>query len=352
MEFIIHKNKNLLLKTAVVILNFNGEKFLKQFLPSVVSSVAHREDVRVFVVDNASTDQSKTILLEEFPNVETIFFDKNYGFAEGYNKAIKQIEAKYVVLLNSDVQVDSDWLLPLEKCLDKQLDIVACQPKILAFHDVKSFEYAGAAGGFIDKYGYPFCRGRLFSKTEIDEGQYDDEIDCFWATGACLFIRREDYLLAGGLDAEFFAHMEEIDLCWRLRSRGKRIVCVPNSKVYHVGGGTLAVSNPRKTYLNFRNNLFLLYKNLPEKDLKKKIFLRKVLDGIAAVQFLLKGEWGNVKAVFRAHQDFDKNYLSFKEKRLENMSKLTQSNIAEIYQRSIVFDFFLKGKRVFSQLNF
>ena len=254
-------------KISIVILNWNGEEMLRAFLPSVLVCSSGR-DVEVCVADNGSTDASCAMLEEEFPIVRLIRLDENYGFAEGYNRALSQIDAEYVILLNSDVEVTPDWLQPLTEFMDNHPEVAACQPKIMSYKKRDTFEYAGAAGGFIDKLGYPFCRGRIFDVVEKDEGQYDTPLPVFWATGAALMIRLDVYKQVGGLDGRFFAHMEEIDLCWRLRSRGYGIYCIPQSEVYHVGGATLKKENPRKTFLNFRNNLLMLYKNLPEKELK------------------------------------------------------------------------------------
>ena len=256
-----------MIKTAVVILNWNGEAMLRQFLPSVIACSC-LEGTEIYVADNASTDASCEVVEKEFPSVRLIRLDKNYGFADGYNYALQKIDAEYAVLLNSDVEVTEGWLQPMVDYLDTHPETVACQPKIRAYRHRNLFEYAGASGGFIDRYGYPFCRGRVFESVEEDKGQYDEVIPVFWATGAALMIRLDVYRNVGGLDGRFFAHMEEIDLCWRLRSRGYQLVCIPSSTVYHVGGATLKKENPRKTFLNFRNNLLMLYKNLPEEELK------------------------------------------------------------------------------------
>ena len=279
-----------MMKVSVVILNWNGCDMLRTFLPSVVRC-SKSGQVEVCVADNGSTDASVEMLREEFPCVRIIVLDQNHGFADGYNLALQQVEAEYVVLLNSDVEVTEHWLEPMISYLDAHPEVAACQPKIRSQRQKEYFEYAGAAGGFIDKYGYPFCRGRVMEVVEKDEGQYDTILPVFWATGAALFIRLADYREAGGLDGRFFAHMEEIDLCWRLRSRGRKIVCIPQSTVYHVGGATLKKENPRKTFLNFRNNLVMLYKNLPDEELNKVMRIRACLDYVAAFTFLLKGDW-------------------------------------------------------------
>ena len=264
-------------RVSVVILNWNGSALMERYLPSVVR-YSPAEWADVIVADNGSTDDSLQMLADKFPSVQIIRMDKNYGFAEGYNLALKQISHPYCVLLNSDVEVTPNWLDAPCRLLDTHPDVVAVQPKIKADDQRAFFEYAGASGGFMDKYGYPFCRGRLLHIVEEDSGQYDTLIDVLWATGACLFIRTDVYKAVGGLDGDFFAHQEEIDMCWRLRARGYRLVCTPQSVIYHKGGGTLNVESPRKTFLNFRNNLLMLYKNLPDKDLKPVMRLRFWLD--------------------------------------------------------------------------
>ena len=334
-------------KTSIVILNWNGSNMLKKFLPSVLACSANAE---VVVADNASTDGSLDLLRSSFPEVRLIVLDRNYGFAEGYNKALEQVKAQYYVLLNSDVEAGEGWLQPLVAFLDKHADYCACQPKLRAYHAPDSFEYAGASGGFLDRYGYPFCRGRLFSTVEKDEGQYDTITDVLWATGACLVIRSDDYWRAGGLDARFFAHNEEIDLCWRLRLAGRRIACVPESTVWHVGGGTLPKSNPMKTYLNFRNNLTMLYKNLSEQELKKVMRVRRVLDYVAALQMLLTGKPGEMKAVIKARRDFAKWKPLFRQDRLLIQNSRKVDRIAEIYPGSLLACYYLRGKKLFSQL--
>lgn len=338
------------MSVAVVILNWNGEKFLKKFLPALKEYSKNVRNTEIIVADNGSNDGSVKLMQEEFPEIRTILFEKNYGFAEGYNKALKEVESKYYVLLNSDVEVTPNWLSMLYDYMENNPDVSACQPKILSYHRRDYFEYAGAAGGFIDKYGYPFCRGRIFGEVEKDEGQYDDIIDIFWATGACLLIRSADYWEVGGLDDEFFAHQEEIDLCWRLKSRGKRIVCIPQSVVYHIGGGTLKVENPYKTYLNFRNNLLLLYKNLPHKSLKRVFDIRFYLDNLAALHLLLQGRMQNAKAILDARTDFRKIVNKFAEKRNENILKSVTSIDKELVQTSIILEYHLKGHKKFSQI--
>ena len=290
------------MKVAVVILNWNGRNYLRQFLPSVISNSG---DAEIIVADNASTDDSCEVLRKEFPAVKQILNKENFGFAGGYNEALRHVQADYFVLLNSDVEVTPQWISPVIEMMEKDPSIAACQPKILSHADHASFEYAGAAGGFIDKYGYPFCRGRIFDSLERDNGQYDDARQIFWATGACMFVRASAFRNVQGFDASFFAHMEEIDLCWRMQNAGGKIWYCPASKVYHVGGGTLHKSNPHKTYLNFRNNLLMLYKNLPESEFKKVFFFRRVFDFLAAIKFLFSsGGLKEMKSVLRAHKDF------------------------------------------------
>lgn len=304
---------------GVIILNWNGEKLLREFLPKVVANTS-KDVARVIVADNGSTDGSLEVLKKEFPEVEVWSFDENYGFAGGYNRAIKMAEGyEYVVLLNSDVAPSAGWIEPLADYMESHKEVGACQPKILSYREPEKFEYAGAAGGYLDKNGYPFCRGRIFDQCEEDKGQYDTIEKCAWATGACLFVRREIYLEVGGLDEAFFAHMEEIDLCWRIRLAGYEIAAVPQSVVYHLGGGSLPASNPRKTYLNFRNNLLMLHKNLPDGVREKVLFRRRVLDGVAWLKFVGTFDFGNANAVLKAHKDFRKmrrNYTNFPSKDL------------------------------------
>lgn len=337
------------MRTAVVILNWNGEKFLNQFLPVLLQNT-QLPDVDIYVADNASTDNSLSLLKEKFPTVKTVLLDKNYGFAGGYNKALAQIKADYFVLLNSDVEVTENWLQPLLNYLNENKDVAACQPKIKSFYNRDYFEHAGASGGFIDSLGFPFCRGRVVGTAEEDRGQYDTVIDVFWATGACLLIRSELYNQVGGLDDEFFAHMEEIDLCWRLRSRGFRIVCIPQSVVYHVGGGTLHVEHPHKTYLNFRNNLLMLYKNLPQKSLSNIMRWRKLFDYAAAFQLFVTGKPQNAKSVLKARKDFKKMLPGFVDKRIENLSLTTRTDFPEMLRKSIVIEYYLKGNKTYSKL--
>ena len=337
------------MRTAVVILNWNGEKFLNQFLPVLLRNT-QLPGVDIYVADNASTDNSLSLIEEQFPTVKTLLLDKNYGFAGGYNKALAQINADYFVLLNSDVEVTENWLQPLLNYMNENADVAACQPKIKSFYNRDYFEHAGASGGFIDYLGFPFCRGRVVGTAEMDRGQYDTVIDVFWATGACLLIRSELYNQVGGLDDEFFAHMEEIDLCWRLKGQGFRIVCIPQSEVYHVGGGTLQVEHPHKTYLNFRNNLLMLYKNLPQKSLSNIMRWRKLFDYAAAFQLFVTGKPQNAKSVFKARKDFKKMLPGFVDKRIENLSLATRTDFPEMLRKSIVIEYYLKGNKTYSKL--
>ncbi len=334
---------------AVVILNWNGAEMLRRFLPSVIR-YSTGDDVQIYVADNASTDNSLQVLAEEFPTVRTILLKKNYGFADGYNNALKEIWTKYYVLLNSDVEVTEHWLEPLRSYMEEHPETAACQPKIRSWHHKSSFEYAGACGGFIDKYGYPFCRGRIMNTVEEDRGQYEDIIPVFWATGAALFIRAEDYWEVSGLDGRFFAHMEEIDLCWRLRNRGRSLVCIPQSVVYHVGGATLKKESPRKTFLNFRNNLIMLYKNLPSKELPRVMAVRAVLDVIATLAFMGRGQFSNAFAVFKAMYAYRRLRDEFIIDREENVQKTSLRFIPERLESSILVQYYLKGKKYFSQL--
>ena len=336
-------------KVSVVILNWNGVGMLQKFLPGVIK-YSQGEGVEVCVADNGSTDESVVWLQTYCPDVRLIVLDKNYGFADGYNMALQQVEAEYVVLLNSDVEVTPHWLDPLMEYMDAHPEVAACQPKIRSERNKALFEYAGASGGYLDKYGYPFCRGRIFDVVEEDKGQYDTIQSIFWATGAALFIRLKDYQKAGGLDGRFFAHMEEIDLCWRLRSRGRGIVCIPQSTVYHVGAATLKKENPRKTFLNFRNNLLMLYKNLPKKELKRVMFVRQVLDGVAALVFLLKGEKEAARAVLQARKEFKRIRPDFETSRAENMEKAVSAVIPERVYYSILWKYHAGRKKVFSSL--
>ncbi len=342
-----------MLKTAIVILNFNGKHFLEKFLPSVVQNSSQNAETMIFVADNASNDDSLLFLKERYPQIKTIILDKNYGFAEGYNLALERVKAdfvpKYYVLLNSDVEVTSNWLAPLENLLENDTEIAACQPKILSYHQKTHFEYAGGAGGFLDRFGFAFCRGRIFDTLEEDKGQYNDTRQVFWATGACMFVRANVYHELGGLDGYFFAHQEEIDLCWRMQNNNKKVFYCAESTVFHVGGGTLHKSNPKKTYLNFRNNLILLHKNLPNTFSSFWVLhFRLNLDGLASINFLLKGQFRDFWAVLRAHYGYY-HYLFFHKKTpIEKLNP--QNKNTKLYPKSIVWAYFVKKIKKFSDL--
>jgi GT2 family glycosyltransferase len=302
------------------------------------------------VADNGSTDGSAEYVSENYRDIRLIRFEKNHGFAGGYNLALEQIDAQYYVLLNSDIEVTCGWLQPLIDYLDRNPDVASCQPKVLSWDHRDQFEYAGAAGGFIDWLGYPLCRGRILMKVEKDSGQYDIPADIFWSTGACMAVRADAWQKCRGFDPSFFAHMEEIDLCWRFHRSGYRVTYVPGSVVYHVGGGTLPYKSPFKTYLNFRNSLFLLYKNLPDDKLKRILLIRKILDGIAAIFFLIKGQLRSSAAVWKAHMEFYRQLAATKAKR-EALRKLYGSrDVGMILNKSVVFEFYIKGNKTFSSL--
>ena len=332
---------------SIVILNWNGSEMLCRFLPSVIE---HSPEAEVIVADNGSSDNSLEMLAEQFPGVRTIPFDRNYGFAEGYNKAIAQIDTDLCLLLNSDVRVEGGWLKPMLDYMEQHPEVAACQPKVCQESSPNMLEYAGACGGYIDRLGYPFCRGRILGTVERDEGQYDSIASVAWATGAALLIRRNVYLEAGGLDARFFAHQEEIDLCWRLRSRGYDIVCIPQSVVYHVGGGTLPKESPRKTYLNFRNNLLLLYKNLPEKNFRSIMRRRYLLDAAAAFHFLVVGQWTSCKAVVRAHLDFRHISKNFKTDRDRNLAATVVPADKILSPTNLLWEYYAKRHHTFRDL--
>ncbi|MBO6077667.1 MAG: glycosyltransferase family 2 protein [Bacteroidaceae bacterium] len=337
------------MKIAIVILNWNGSAMLKRYMPTLIKYSA-MDGVQIYVADNASTDDSIDMMHREFPDIPLILLEKNWGFAKGYNMALRQVEAEYYILLNSDVEVSEDWLLPLLSYMEVHPEVAACQPKLLDFKAPEMFEYAGGAGGYMDCLGYMFCRGRAFETLEKDEGQYDTIASVFWATGACLMIRSSDYWAAGALDDRFFAHQEEVDLCWRLRSRNRKIVCIPESVVYHVGGATLNKSNPYKTFLNFRNNLLMLYKNLPENELGKVMRARFWLDILAALMFLCKFHWGDFKAVFRARREFRKLKPEFRDSREENLKEASITDIPERVNFSLLWRYYAKHKKTYSQL--
>ena len=336
-------------KLAIVILNWNGAQMLKTYLPSVLHY--SRDEATVYVADNASTDDSLALLKDSFPECKLITLEKNWGFAEGYNKALSQIEAEYYLLLNSDIEVTHHWLTPLIEYMDSHEEVAACQPKRLSAVDHDCYEYAGASGGFLDRFGYPFCRGRIFDTVEEDNGQYDYRAEILWATGAALMIRSKDYWDAGGLDGRFFAHNEEIDLCWRLRIKGRKIVCLPESFVYHVGGGTLPKSNPMKTFLNFRNNLTMLYKCLPESELGPVMRWRWLLDYVAAWEMLLlKKNVGDFKAVYRARRAFKRWQKDFEADRKAIQASRKAEKIPEQRRFSLLWQYYVKGRKTFAEL--
>lgn len=334
------------MKISVVILNWNGVAMLRKFLPSVISCTP---DAEIVVADNASTDDSISMLEQEFPSVRRILLDKNYGFAGGYNEALRQVEAEYYLLLNSDVEVTDGWLEPMLAYMDNHPDVCACQPKLRFYSNREMLEYAGACGGYMDRLGYPYCRGRIFETVEKDCGQYNTVQSVDWATGAALLIRSQFFWEVGGFDARFFAHQEEIDLCCRLRSRGYGIVCIPDSVVYHVGGGTLPKDNPRKTYLNFRNNQFLLYKNLPNGCYYAVFVCRFFLDALASLTFLLKGEGRSFLAVWKARMDFHrmKSAFSADRKMIRSSAHVNGSPFSKCI---ILWQYYVRHHRFFSQL--
>ena len=337
-------------KVAIVILNWNGQKMLAKYLPNVVEY--SRQDAEIWVADNCSSDGSMHLLETQFPQVKTIVLEQNYGFAEGYNRALQQIPADYYVLLNSDVEVSHHWLTPLIEFMDSHPQVAACQPKLLSELDKDNFEYAGACGGFLDKYGYPFCRGRIFNTVEADNGQYDYQQEIFWASGACMMVRSSDYWAVGGLDGRFFAHNEEIDFCWRLHLQGRKVYCIPESEVFHVGGGTLPKSNPKKTFLNFRNNLTMLYKNLSDNDLAKVMRVRWCLDYLAAFEALvLQRNWGDCKAIFEARRAFKAWRKDFEKDRMEIQNSRIVEDIPQIFKVSLLWQYYAKGIKYFKDLD-
>jgi hypothetical protein len=334
-----------LAKTAVVILNWNGKSFLEKFLPSVLKHSRGYADV--IVADNASSDGSVGFLKTDFPEVEIIQNSANGGFAKGYNDALAQVKAEFFILLNSDIEVTENWIQPVIDLMESDPMIAACQPVIRSFHHPEKFEYAGAAGGYIDGFGYPFCRGRIFQHLEEDHGQYDNPVEVFWATGACMFVRADVFRKFGGFDEDFFAHMEEIDFCWRVKHEGYKVMVCPESKVFHVGGGTLPKQSSFKTYLNMRNNISLLYKNLPSDRLLPVFASRLILDGVAAFKFLVDGGFGDFWAVVRAHMSFYRRFPIHRKKR----RSINHRKVSCIYSGNIVVDHFLRGKKKFTGLS-
>lgn len=333
---------------AVVILNWNGVAWLEKFLPSVCNHLPLY--AKLYVADNASTDESVSFLKSNYPSVEIIQLATNLGFASGYNQALKSVNEDIYILLNSDIEIKSNWIEPVIDYMENNPEIAVCQPKILDQQSPDIFEYAGASGGFIDYLGFPFCRGRIFNDLEYDENQYDIPVPIFWATGACMFIKKEVYWKAGGLDDDYFAHMEEIDLCWRIKKMGYQIYVVPQSKVYHVGGGTLKKVSPQKTYLNFRNNLVTLIKNSPTKGIIKLVFLKLLFDGVAGIKFTIDGDFKHFIAIVRAHFYMYFNLGKILKKRKVVNSITVVGNVTEIYNKSIVIKHFAKGVKLFSDL--
>lgn len=362
------------MKTAVVILNWNTEGFLKEFLPGLISSVRKTDGAEVVVADNASTDNSMTVMKELFPEIRTISLDRNYGFTGGYNRAFNEIESDYFVLINSDIEVTDGWLEPLVSWMDTHPECGACAPKLHSYQERNMFEYAGAAGGYIDRFGYPFCRGRILKRIEEDKGQYDYPADVFWATGACLMVRSETYRESGGLDERFFAHMEEIDLCWRMQLAGMKVTVVPESMVYHVGGGTLPATSPFKLFLNFRNNLMMLSKNLgktyalmayrkgmeADKAARKgyrkagrMIFFRKCLDGLSALVYLITFRTECFKAVVKAHNEYKKTDRSPDCRQIADYLRRNgnTASVNGLYKKWIVLISMFKGRRSFNSIS-
>lgn len=338
-------------KIAIVILNWNGKKHLEKFLPSVVEH-SRGEDIRIIVADNFSSDDSVEYLKNSFLEVEIIRLDDNYGYTGGYNRALKQIDAEYFVLLNSDVEVTANWLSPVISYMESHQDVAAAMPKINSYTAKDYYEYAGAAGGYLDKYGFPFCRGRILFDIEKDEGQHDSIREIFWASGACLFVRSDLFFDVHGFDEGFFAHMEEIDLCWRFKRMGYKVMSIPESKVYHVGGGTLPINTPFKMYLNYRNNLFLLQKNLPSNKLIPILFLRMVLDGVSAMVYLSRFSFGFFGAVLKAHLHFYLRLRKTHKTRREFKKIASTDKVGQIYPHSMVFNFIVRRQRKFEQYNF
>lgn len=340
-----------MIKIAIVILNWNGKRYLEKFLPSILNN-SNDDGYCVCVADNGSSDDSVEWISKHYPDVKMIALDRNYGFAQGYSKALEQIDSEYFVLLNSDVEVTPHWLTPVIQIMDNDKSIAACMPKMKSYDNRELFEYAGAAGGFIDNFGYPFCRGRILNIIEKDEGQYDDMREIFWASGACMFLRASAYFEAGGLDPDFFAHMEEIDLCWRLKRMGYKIIYTPEVTVYHVGGGTLPNNTPRKIFLNYRNNLFLLFKNLPSDRFLHVILTRLVLDCISSLVYIMQLKisffWSVIKAHFAFYGSIRK--LIIKRKKIKRIEKVSKAG--EVFPGAVLVMFFIRRKRHFKQLEF
>jgi GT2 family glycosyltransferase len=338
-----------MIKVAIVILNWNGIGYLKQFLGIVIDNSSSL-GTEIYVADNCSTDGSADWVEKNFPLVKLIRLDRNYGFAGGYNRALQHINAEYFILLNSDIEVTPGWTGSLISFMENNPEAASCQPKILSWHNKDYFEYAGAAGGYIDKYGFPFCRGRIFNHIEKDSGQYNSVKEVLWSSGACMIVRAEAWNKCSGFDGDFFAHMEEIDLCWRFHKTGYTVWVIPDSVVYHVGGGALPYNSPFKTYLNFRNNLFLLYKNLPARSFRTILFTRKLIDGLALISFVITGKFMHVRAVWKAHMDYYKSIRELKIKR-ESLKNISDKEVSKtILNKSVVFEFYIKRNKIFDKL--
>ncbi len=333
-------------KVAIVILNYNGKHWLQKFLPSVVATTYTNADI--IIADNASTDDSVAFLATQYPQLQIINIPTNQGFAKGYNTALQQVNADYYVLLNSDVEVTPNWVTPIIELMESNATIAVCQPKLLSYSQPHLFEHAGASGGYIDKFGYPFARGRVFETIEVDTGQFNNSIPIFWASGAAFFIKASIYKQLGGLDEYFFAHQEEIDMCWRVQLAGYKVMVCPQSIVYHVGGGTLQQGSPTKTFLNFRNNLIMLAKNLPIWQATYTISFRFLLDAIAAYRFLFSGEFSHFKAVAKAHIYFVKWLVT--NKQLHKFTRVSIINLEGVLNKSIVYNYFIKKKKTFTQI--
>lgn len=333
------------MKTAVVILNWNGKRFLEKFLPGVIEHSSGVADI--IIADNFSSDDSIEYLQNNYPSVKIIRLTENFGFAGGYNKALKEVGADFYILLNSDIEVTANWIDPVIQLMESDHTIAACQPKIRSYKEPDKFEYAGAAGGFIDKYGYPFCQGRLFQWLEKDDGQYNETREVFWATGACLFVRADVFHKLGGFDDEFFAHMEEIDFCWRSKNQGYKVMYCPDSTIFHIGGGTLPKNNSRKTYLNIRNNIIMLFKNLEQERLARVLTARIILDYAAALKFLVDGGLKDMVAVLKAHYYFFSHLSRLRKKR----EKIPHLRVSQIYWGNIVLLHYLHRKKTFRQLD-
>lgn len=348
-EMEAQKTRRCMSKISVVILNWNGKKLLEKFLDNVVKNSLSK-DCSVCVADNGSTDDSCEYIRKNHPDVTLIELERNHGFAEGYNRALQSVESEYYVLVNSDIEVSPGWIDPVIDYMDSYPEVAACQPKILSYSERGRFEYAGAAGGYIDKFGYPFCRGRIMNLTEEDNGQYDDIIQIFWASGACMFIRSSVWKEAGGFDSDFVVHMEEIDLCWRINASGYKIIYIPSSVIYHIGGGTLAYDSPRKLFYNFRNSLYLLYKNLPGDMLHNILFKRLLLDGIAAFRFLFTFNVIAFVNVIKAHIDYHRHKKVLREKRKEVQLNIITYPDKLILNKSLVYDFFIRKKETYTEI--